>query len=124
VLSELWRELKTDAGFVMSITGTTSAKILAICVTQFGTILVSDSYESQGLPDSDAQDHLSTLFLVGNLISMFMTLSLGFLSDRVKIYVLITLLNILVVSASALIIYDIYTNDYITYLFDIGFIVI
>ena len=45
VLKELFHELKTDAGFILSITGITANKIMSIAVNQFGTILVSESME-------------------------------------------------------------------------------
>ena len=41
-------ELMTNPAFTVAILGGTVAKIQAVCLSQFGTLLVSDCYTSHG----------------------------------------------------------------------------
>lgn len=85
---------------------------------------MQDSYDQKpGKSKKDARNHLSLLFLLGNLISMVSCLAIGFLSDRIKIYKLMNLLNVVMTALLGMIVYDI-ANDELQDLglfFDIGF---
>jgi len=127
VLSILKTELSTHADFSVAILGGTVVKIESIALNQYGTLLISDSYAARGLPESEAtnqaRDHLSILFLIANLITMVSCILLGYLSDRVKIYKLMMIVNFFVVLFMVLLVYDVAKNplEDLGLVFDIGF---
>jgi MFS family permease len=51
-----------------------------------------------------------------------MVLSVGYLSDRVKIYKLIFVISLIIVTGAWLIVYDIWNSPDITKTFDLGFV--
>ena len=53
-----------------------------------------------------------------------MVLSLGYLSDKLKIYVLLQIVTLFATLGAGTIVYDINYNENLTVLFDIGFIIV
>ena len=68
---------------------------------QFGSIVVTDSFEARGLTRQDAQRHLSTVFLIGNLGGAAFAFFIGWLSDKVGNYRLLNLMNFLMACLTA-----------------------
>lgn len=100
------------------------SKSCAIILNQFGTLLIQDSYTAKGKSKDEARSHLSILFLVANIISMFSCLLVGYYSDRIRIYYLIIGTSILLVLFFAILVYDVAAANDISELgliFDISF---
>lgn len=83
-------------------------KIYSLVHAQFGTLIVTDSYEARGMTAKDAQNHLSFDYLLANILSLATCLSLGYLSDKVKIYKILNVLNILLLVGTCVEIYRIH----------------
>ena len=98
----LLEELRDDLGFTVAILGGLCSKVMAIVLQQYGTIFVTQSF---GDDVKAAQDHLSKLFLIGNLLSLFFALIAGHLSDKYRMLHLMNSLNILIVSLTSTIIW-------------------
>jgi len=88
------------------------AKIVAVSLSSFATMYLTNVYENTGRTDSDAQDVIGTLNLVANIISMLTCMVLGPLADRWKIFKLMLAVNLLVILGTAGMIYDILSNNY------------
>jgi MFS family permease len=87
------------------------AKTTTIALQSFGTILYTDSYAAQGLSKQDAKHHLSLLFLVSNMLSVITGLIFGYLSDKIKIYKLIQIVNFILMASLSMLIQQILSCD-------------
>ena len=98
--------------------------MINVVISQFGTVFVSEAYKRQGLSSQDAQDHLGWLSLIGNLTSLLVVMTTGYLSTRVAIWKLLTFTNLLGMCAFSMIVFDIevYQGDKITHVYDLGVI--
>ena len=85
-----YTEMTSNAVFFVAILGGTVAKMQAIALSQYGTLYVSNCYQDRGDEDyeAQAQGHLSILFLIANILSIFAVLLIGWLSDKVQIHIL------------------------------------
>ena len=123
VLALTWKELRTEIAYSVLILLATVAKILAICLQQFGTVYVQDIYTLTGRSHQEAENYLSVLNLIANLSSFGMTLGFGYVADRVALWKLITVVNFMVMGLYAIMIGDIvrYKGTDISEGFTIGY---
>lgn len=117
------KELMTKPAYFVCILTCTATKILATC-TQFGTYYVQFVYERRGLTQLDAENHVSSLLLKSNLLSMVLVLFVGYLCDKMRPWLVMTVSNIMVIGFSILIILDMDDHDQseLSILYDVGFV--
>lgn len=99
--------MMTHADFSVAIMGGTAAKLQSILCNQFGTIIITDSYLARGLKKDDAQDKLSVIFLVSNVMSAVVCLGVGPCSDKFKSYKLLFITTTLLGIFSAIMVVNI-----------------
>lgn len=104
-------ELRKHADFTIAMLGGFVAKVSAIILNTYGTLVLTDSYKARGLTEQDAKDHLSVIFLIGNILSCFSCLLFGYLSDYIKIYKLSIVINIIILTFFILLVYTISDNE-------------
>ena len=107
VVKKLWQELRTKADFSLAVASMSTLKAYYLLCNQFGTLIVTDSYIARGLPESDAEQHLSFIFLLSSIIGLFWCFFIGYLSDKVKIYQLLNTFNIILLALDGYMIYQI-----------------
>jgi hypothetical protein len=78
-----FHELITHADYTVAILMATIATFQSQCCNRYGTFIVTDAYELQGKTTDEAQNHLSMISLVGNILSAFSCFGLGFFSDKI-----------------------------------------
>ena len=77
----------------------------------FGSLLIRDVYQLQGLHQREAERHLSLLFIAANCLCLVSSLFVGWLSDRVRLYKLILVANFGILASGWLMLYAIYIFD-------------
>jgi len=105
----LFKELSDDLGFSVAILGGLCSKVTAIVLQQYGTIFVLQQYGEDRV--KEAQDHLSNLFLAGNLMSLVCALIAGHLSDRFRMLNLLNFLNLAIVGLTSTMVWQIQDSD-------------
>ena len=107
VVKKLWQELSTKADFSLAVASMSTLKAYYLLCFQFGTLIVTDSYIARGLPEKDAEQHMSFVFLLSNIIGFFWCFFIGYLSDKVKIYKLLNTFNFILLAIDGYIIYQV-----------------
>ena len=92
ILKIIKSELMTKPYIFIAIIGIVAGKVTVIGMNHFGPLLVNQLIEDK----TEAKNHLSILFLLGNLLSMCLKFSVGFLSDKYPIHVLFSITNVLI----------------------------
>jgi len=88
-------------------------------------LLVTDCYEQRGRPSTEAEDHLSLIFLLGNLASCIAVLLVGYLGDKIRLWKLFTAVNLLLLISYSILLRQIRSNSCtLPKLFDLAFILI
>ena len=72
---------------------------------------------------SEAESHLSMLNLYSNILGLFASFIVGYLCDKIAIYKIMTVMNIIILSTWPMLRYDI-NNNRISTLFNLGYIII
>ncbi len=80
--------MSEDGGIAIAIIGAFVSKLTLVNCSMFGTILVTDNYEKEGVKDPEvkAKDLLSLIFLIENLIVVPICLIIGYLGDKTKVW--------------------------------------
>ena len=87
------------------------AKSTSVILNQFGTLLVQDAFTAKNKSKDEARNQLSLIFLISNIISMLACLIVGFYSDRIKIFHLMTGTNIVVLFFLGMMVYDVASHE-------------
>ena len=88
----------------MSIFVDMSSGFIAGITSVYGSMLMEECYKMQGKPASDALDRLANNTLYAALIAPVCFFGIGYLSDKVKIWKIISVLSILLIGAQYLMI--------------------
>ena len=77
-----------DGGIPIAIIGSFVSKLTLVTCSLFGTILVTENYEKEGVKDPEvkAKDLLSLIFLIENLVFVPICLIIGYLGDKTKVW--------------------------------------
>ena len=80
--------MSEDGGIPIAIIGSFVSKLTLVNCSMFGTILVADNYEKEGVkdPQTKAKDLLSMIFLIENLVVVPICLIIGYLGDKTKVW--------------------------------------
>ena len=91
-------EYVSNAGFLVSTLTALSQKLLIVAGTQFGTILVKQINKENGKTTSDSEKLLANINLISNLAGLILSVGFGILSDKIAIYKLMTIVNLIVLA--------------------------
>ena len=82
------RSITEDGGIPIAIMGSLVSKMVLVCLSMFGTMLVTDNFEKSGDKDYDTKgkDLLGLIFLIENCISVPASLLFGYLGDKMKVW--------------------------------------
>jgi len=108
---------------MIAIVGGTASMYAAVTCSRYGTLLIEDCGTDKKLPKSKAKDHIAFLNLFGDLLCAAAYFFIGYISDHVKIWKLVTILNIVVIAFFCVLLYTL-TPDVcnLNSMFDVGFI--
>ena len=107
LMTTMKTELSKHLDFTLAILASITIKVLSLSLNQFGSIIVTNDYKNKGLPDDDARNHLSLLFLLDNLLSIPCSFGIGYLTDRIKSFKLLFITSSLTLFVSILMIIEI-----------------
>ena len=71
---------------------------------QFGVYLINDVYDKGGLSNKQAENHISALLLYGNIMNLVMVVFVGYLSDAMKLWKVLSIVNFFMCIAMAIMI--------------------
>jgi hypothetical protein len=107
----------------VAISCSTASHVTSICYNTYGSLTILKCYGDDR--KDEAENHISFLYLYSNVIAPFIFLLMGYSSDRIKIWKLLSLVNLFCGGSQILMIYNLYHNDCnIGYLFDACFIMV
>lgn len=125
VLVTVYTEFTQNPNFLVAVLNCALANCCEIGCILFSTLLATDVFQAQGKTNQEAEEYLSYLFLAANLLCLFLSLAVGIMADKLKIYKMLLTLNVFVLLSASLMLYEMYANDFKTLgiLFDVGFVV-
>jgi predicted MFS family arabinose efflux permease len=96
--------------------GSFCCKVESLVAALFGSLLIQANYEHQYGPSPESEDKakslISWLFLIGNVMRVPLTFYFGYLSDRGKIWALISLLTFISILLQVLMLVFLYENSF------------
>lgn len=121
----LYEQLSTNAIFMVAVYACTAITLIYLLMFTQGTMIILDCYAIQGKQKSDAENRISIISVCANVLVVIAALSVGAISNRVKLWKMLLLLKLIVVIFFSLMLYDM--NDDVcnlSILFDISYIVL
>ncbi|TNV73019.1 hypothetical protein FGO68_gene9827 [Halteria grandinella] len=110
------QSIREEPALSVAIMGSFSCKFVSLVISLFGSLLIQANYEAQYGPGPESEDRAksltSWLFLIGNVMRVPLTLYFGYLSDRSKVWVLVSLLTLICLISQGLMLVFINENSF------------
>ncbi|TNV73136.1 hypothetical protein FGO68_gene10211 [Halteria grandinella] len=93
-IASLVTSIKEQPGLSLAIVGSFTCKSASLIITLFGSLVIQANFEREDPHDYEdrAKALTSWIFLVGNVVKVPLSLYLGYLSDKVRVWIIVSVI--------------------------------